>query len=240
MVGSVVAPLVSFGVSKLFSKSQPDPAKPLKSFKPTNINAGGLRSSFGGGTLSLTSTPERQALVGGLAQTFGQRAGEFAALRSQVEPGFGRLTTSRLREVENARSRTVGNLRQSLARRRVLGSSFGDAQIAQTEREFAEQAERVQAESFLAELELTVGLIDQQFQAAAQGIQTFLNELNLQADVATNLATQATSEAGANARALAELTAKQVSGAGQFFGQTFQPMFDSLGGQISEIFAGSG
>src|SRR5690606_4802425 len=115
-------------------------------------------------------------------------------------------------------------LRENLARRRVLGSSFGQDAISRAESEFAGQRERVAAESFLAELEATNNLINQEFAARRQSFQTGLDELNLQAEIATKIATQASDQLGANARLEAALLAKEAEGRGKFFGETFGPL----------------
>lgn len=233
---SLIKAGLSFGASKLFGGGQEDPTSGLSQFQAPGIKAGGLRARSDAEGIRVTSSAERQGLVGGLSRTFPEQARELGQLRSQVTPGFGRLTTSRLAEIENARQRATGNLRENLQRRRVLGSSFASDALARTEAEFAQQAERVQAESFLQELELSTQLIEREFGARRGEFQTSLDELNLQADVATQLASGATATLGANARLKAELDAKASAGAGQFFGQTFQPVIDQLSSSIGSRF----
>lgn len=203
---------------------------------PTGINAGGLRSSLAGGNLNITASPERTGLVGSIADTFGQLGGELGALRSSVAPGVSGLRASRLGEIENARNRAIGDLRENLERRRVLGSSFGSDAITRAESEFAGQRERVAAESFLQELELTNNLINQQYNAQRQQFQTSLTELNLQADLATKLATKATDTLSANARFEQSLAALEAQNAGKFFGK----IGDQLGRGFTSAYGGSG
>jgi len=233
MVASAIASLgasaisagASFGLSKLFGGGDEPAALP----PPPGINAGGLRAKFGSGGVNVTSSAERQGLVSGLARTFPEQAGQIGELREQVTPGFGRLTTSRLQEVENARRGAIGNLRENLQRRRVLGSSFAGDALTRAESQFGQQAEQVAAESFLQELDLSQQLIQQEFTARRGEFTTQLDELNLQADLATKLASGATQTLGANARLKAELDARSQEGAGRFFGQTVQPFIDKLG-----------
>ena len=223
---SVISAGASFGLSKLFGGGK----KETPQFQPPpGINAGGLTARFRRGGVNVTSSAERQGFVGGLAATFPEQAGQIGELREQVTPGFGRLTTSRLQQVENARRSSVGNLRENLQRRRVLGSSFAADALTRAEAQFGQQAEQVAAESFLQELDLNQQLVQQEFTARRGEFQTNLDELNLQADIATKLATGATQTLGENARLKAELDAKGQEGAGRFFGQTFQPLIDKLG-----------
>lgn len=204
------------------------------------INAGGLTSSFNGGNIGVSSSAGRSGLVGSISQTFPQQASEIAKLRASVAPGVSGLRSSRLAEIDNAKRAAIGNLRENLQRRRVLGSSFGNDAITRAEAEFGQQKERVAAESYLQELELTHALIGEEFNVRRGEFQTQLDELNIQADVATKLATQLTGQLGENARFKAELAAKEAQAASAFFGQTFQPVFDELGRSIAGINSGSG
>lgn len=232
LAGSAITAGANFGLSKLFGGKSGSAQAPLTAFQPPSINAGGLS----GGT-SLTASPERMGLVNNVAGLFGKQAGEFAALRDSVAPGISQLRATRLAEIEDARRSSVGNLRDNLARRRVLGSSFGNDAIARAEAEFGGARDRVAAESFLQELELTNNLINQQYEAARGEFNTGLNELNLQADIATKLAAGATAQLGANARVLAELNAKEQAGSGKFFGENFQPVTKALGNYMSDMFS---
>ena len=101
---------------------------------------------------------ELSALRPGLA---GLR-GDIRDLRGEVRPGFGRLTRSRVEELRGLRGRAVGNLREELSRRRVLGSSFAAREIGALESEFARQEDQIRAESFMQEMEATNQLIMQE------------------------------------------------------------------------------
>jgi hypothetical protein len=204
-----------------------NPTAPLQQFAPPGINAGGLSATFGGGNYNVTSSAERKGLVGDIAATFGDNADAIAALRAQVAPGVSGLRASRLAEIEGARSSAIGNLRDNLARRRVLGSSFGADTISRAEAEFAKEKERVAAESFMQELELTNNLVQQEFTARRGAYQTGLDELNLEAQVATALAGKATDILGKNAQIEAQLLAQSQAGAGKFFGQEIAPNIKS-------------
>src|SRR5690606_37566104 len=140
-----------------------------------------------------------------------------------VRPGMGALTEARLAAIEGSRSRAIGTLRENLARRRVLGASFAQDAISWTEAEFGEQEAKARAQSFLEELEITNQLITQEFDQRRNEYQTLLDEMNLQTDVAVQLASGATSQLGANARLKAQLAAEEAAGRGAFFGQLIEP-----------------
>lgn len=226
---SVISAGASFLGNSLFGSGS---KKPVAMPPPTGINAGGLTSTLSNGSIGITASPERMGFVNNIAGGFGNLVDELGLLRAKVAPGMSELRTSRLGEIEDARNRAVGDLRENLARRRVLGSSFGADALSRAESEFAGQRERVAAESTLQELEMTHNLINEQFNANRMKFQTGLDELNLQANIAAGLAGKATDTMAANARFEAALAAEEAKGAGKFFGQTFQPVADALGKSI--------
>lgn len=215
--------------SKLFGGST-NVSSPLPS-----INAGGLTGK--GGTI--TASPERQGLVGNIAATFPQQASAIGDLLSQVGPGFGRLTDAAVTSVRNARSAAIGNLKDTLQRRRVLGSSFGQDALTRAETEFANQENATRANSFLQELQLTNQLMQQQFEAQRGEFQTGLDELNLEANAGVQLSSQATAQLGQNARTAAYLDAAAQAGAGKFFGQAFQPVGTAVNSAVTNWYNGA-
>lgn len=181
-----------------------------ESVRPVGLNAGGLRSTFARGSVNLSSSPERQALISGLAGQFTEQAGLTRGLREQVAPGVSALRAARLQEIENARQAAISNLRENLARRRVLGSSFAQDALARAELEFGQAKEKTAAESFLQELDLTNQLIGQEYNLSRQAFSTQIGELNLQADIATKLTAQATDALTASAQIQSQLAQQQA------------------------------
>lgn len=245
MPTSLIVPVatagIQYGASKLMESTSKGGGSSGKSFTPTGISAGGLESSFdGSGRIQVGSNAERMGLVRGLQENFGGLSGQLGLLRQSVAPGMSDLRKSRLGEIENARTAAVGNLRENLARRRVLGSSFGQDAITRAESEFAGQRDRVAAESFLQELELTNQLVTQEYDAGRRVFQTGLDELNLQADIGLKLAGAATQQLGAMARTEAELNAKEAAGAGKFFGEIMGPVAKAGGNAFGSLFSGGG
>jgi hypothetical protein len=91
-------------------------------------------------------------------------------LREEVRPGFGALTQAGVQAIENNRIRTIGDLKDMLARRKLLGSSFAadtitraNAESAQQEAEFRAQAKLQELDAFNKLLSNESNLIQQQF-----------------------------------------------------------------------------
>lgn len=195
-----------------------------------DINSGGLTSKSFKGDVNLSSSPERQGIVGNIQRSFGDLSGELAALRGSVAPGFSDLRKSRLQAVENARLNAIGNLRDNLARRKVLGSSFGQDAITRAEAEFGQVQDRVEAETFLQELALTQDLIQKQYTAERAQFETGLNELNFQTEVGLKLAGKASDAYSAMTNTSMKLDAAAAEGAGKFAGSIAAPLAKAAGG----------
>lgn len=226
LASAAVTTGASFLGSKLFgggSKAAPPPQ--------VGINAGGLSGVNG----TLTPTAERMRLVEGVQGAFGDQADAYGGLRRSLAPGFSDLRASRLAEVENARSAAIGNLRDNMARRRVLGSSFGADALARAEKEFGQERDRVASETLLQEIEGTARIIDMESTARRGQFQAGLDEMNLQADLAAKLSGAAATQMGAAARLETELAAKSAAGAGKFFGETFKPVGDAVGAGAAKV-----
>lgn len=202
---------------------------------PSNlgIKAGGLRARItSGGTAKVNVRPERTAIVQGLANQFRDIGAQIGGLRERVGPGFQNVLESRLNTLRSARSRTVGTIAENLSRRRVLGSSFGQAAIAQTEREFAEAEANARAQTFLEGIQTEQNLIQTEGAALIDAFQTELNEQNLQIQVASGLMGQTIQAQTQNSLLQQQLAAQAASGFGAFGAQ--------LGGALGDIFQGGG
>ena len=236
LLGSVATGLATGAASSALGSIFGGNKSTTPAYQPPGINAGGLSSSTVNGSTSISSDANRTGLVQGVADQFGQQADFLGGLRTAVAPGMSALRDARLQEIDNARTAAIGNLRDNMARRRVLGSSFGQDALARTEIEAGQARDKVQADTFLQELELTNQIADQEFQARRSAFQTGLDELNLQADIATKLTAGASQQLGANARLEAQLNAQSNAGAGKFFGQIAQPIGSEIGKGVSSFF----
>jgi hypothetical protein len=155
-------------------------------YSDSTINRGGKRRQ-----MFVDSSADRKNLVNSLSSTYSDTAQGLRGLLPQIAPGVSNLRAAQLAEVENARSRTVGNLSETLSRRRVRGSSFANDSIARANAEFSQQAAGVAAATTLEELRLTTEYIQQIGALDAQAYATKLNEYNLQADIGLKLAASA-------------------------------------------------
>lgn len=153
-----------------------------------NFNAGGLIGRQTASGFNVTPTAARQNLVLGQRRAFGAAANQVGGLLGRVRPGFGNLTEARVNAIQDARRRTIGDLRENLARRRVLGSSFAQDAETRAMAEFARLEEQARAQSFLEELDLTSRLLDRQTELNVANFQAGLAELNLEAETGANMA----------------------------------------------------
>lgn len=192
----------------------------LQRFSPTGFSAPGLSGSLNRSTntFGVTRTAEGQRSLDALRGGFEGLASEIRGLRPQVEPGFGRLTEGRVQAIRGAGQRAVGNLREELSRRRVLGSSFAQREVSGVEAEFGRQEEVARAESFLAELELTRSLIADEFKASLSGSAAVLDQLNFETGLAANLSQSVSQQLHSNITAQAQARAAQEAGATEFLG----------------------
>ena len=149
---------------------------------------------------------------GGLADLAARRlpglVNATASLRGQFSPGFG-ILTQRAREVNE---RATGNLRDTLSRRRIRGSTFGEAALARQQRENA----AILSEAALAELQTQTALIQQESGLLAQGVNQVLAEAGLASQNTATLA-QLFTQADA-VQAQLEAASNPLGGIGQFLG----------------------
>lgn len=280
LAGAAASAAISFGANKLFGQNSAK--KPMDALgRPTSLisqsqldaglsgldknpfagfEGGGLKGGLdSAGRVTVGATGDRLGAVGALRSLFPQQANEIAALKARVAPGMSDLRSSRLAELESSRSKAIGNLRENLQKRRVLGSSFAQDTLANAESEFAMQKDKVAAESFMTELEMTNQFVNQEFDLRRGEFQTALDELNLEADVASKLSSQVTDLMAASARykaqavstlalggaqvdssnlqAQAQIAAESDAGAGKFIGELTQPLAKTFGSEVTKFFS---
>lgn len=206
----------------------------LQRFRPVSFAAPGATGTFdqASNTFSLTRTPAREAAVGNLVRGFDAQAQAFRGLRGSVAPGAGRLsqglqasTQARIAALRGEGRRTVGNIRENLARRRLAGSSFQASEVAAAEAEFAMREDQVRADSavaeaqgFLQEIGLTTDLIGKEFSSSIAGLSTVLQDLNFDTAVVTELAGLSSQLMNDNLRAQAEARSAQEAAGEDFLG----------------------
>ena len=143
----------------------------------------GISISEGG---ALTRSETLQQTLENLSSQFGLRGAELAGLRGQLKPGFGALTTAAVGSIRDRGRGAIGNLRENLARRRVLGSSFAQDALTRAEAELSKKEAEVRAQTTLQEIEANIGLIDQEFTARANEFNVLLQQGNFEATLGAN------------------------------------------------------
>ena len=191
---------------------------PKIEYTPPGFSGGGISSNFSGNSYNVSPSADRTAAVGGLSDTFANFGNETGALRSTVAPGFNQMLQSRLAQINDAGTAAIGNLQQNLSARRILGSSFGNDTVTRANLEIARQRDATIADNYLRSLDANNQLLQQQYGAYSKQYSTALDEMNLEAGIASNLTGQASTQLAANARAQAELDAKAQEAQGKFIG----------------------
>lgn len=234
---SAVAPAIasagtSFALNKFFGKkSKKNPGVGQVDPNVGAFNSGGFAGRFG----NIGITPERRALTDQLAGQFRDQGNFLGGLRQNVRPGFSALRENLLNRSRLGGQQAIGNLRDNLRRRGVLGSSFGGDALARVDAENTLRDQEIEAETFLQELQLSEQLANKEFDARRGEFLAKLNDLDAAAKIGQGLMQQATQIFSQNARLKAELAAKNAAGSGTLLGQISSPIIDAVGG----LFKGS-
>lgn len=211
-------------------------ASPKINFTPPGFDAGGFRAYFNNNGYSIDPSSGRMADVTGLQGASGYSADELAKLRSGIMPGYNDMLKSRLAELNDTASRAVGNLSQNLASRRVLGSSFGADTITRANNEFLKQRDATIADNYLKSVAASTDLLERETAARRQQFQSGLDELNLEANLASNLTNSAMPQLAANARAQAEMDMKN----NQYYSGLNYKLLGGLGNFLGGFIPGGG
>ena len=252
LIAPVAGSIASAGASKLFSKggkkNRRAATTALRDAPIRNISTPGFSTRLSGGGLALQRSAAVDSALGGIGSAARKASSSLGSLSGSVTPGSGGLTNAVTDVFGSARTRlerdadqAVGNLRSNLARRRILGSSFADDSInrrlevfRQADSELAAQENLARNQSFLQELDLASRLIQDQFAIDVQASNAELDQLNLETQVAANIATGSQSALSGNAQFLAQLEAQRAANKGAFF----QPIIDSVGSAVGNAVGG--
>lgn len=219
---------------------------------PTGFSSSGAFGGVSNGQYTVGQTPQLASNVANLQNTFQQQAGALGGLAETVQPGFSQLRQAGLSQLNSQQQSSVSNLRDTLAQRRILGSSFGQNQITQANADFAQQQASFIANSYLQELQASQSLIQQQYQSAAQSFQVGINQSNIETGLAAQLSGQASQIMANMASAQASLNqqsaefnatqqANSLGGLGKLFGTIFSAGTNSIGGSLlGNMFGGFG
>jgi len=156
-------------------------------------NVGGLTTNVSKkGKVRVKSSAERRGLVGEVSSLLSGGAEELSGIRDLVRPGFSAFRRAGLESIGTRARRSIGNLRENLARRRVQGSSFAEDAVTRAEREFAQEESQFAAATTLQEIDVFTQLTQQITQQQVAAVERQVQELNLQLDVGLQLAGAAT------------------------------------------------
>ena len=108
----------------------------------------------------------------------------------------------------------MGNLRENLGRRRVLGSDFAQDAQGRVAAEFANEEANLRAQNFLAEFEMTQKLIDESYQLNRSSFQVMLDQIQAESEMALQMTTSVAASLGAHKTAQMQLAA-QAQAAGR-------------------------
>lgn len=100
-------------------------------------------------------------------------------LQEDVRPGFGRLTDEVTRTIRERGEQTIGNLREQLGARGVLGASFAQGQIASVSKDVANQERLAQSEAFVQEIAQTQSILQQRLGLKALDASILAQELSV-------------------------------------------------------------
>lgn len=214
---------------------------PQINYTPSGFNAGGLNATFQNNGYTVTPSSDRSALVGNIASTFGQQSNALSGLAGQIAPGYSALRQAQLSQINLNRNAAINNLSQNLQNRRVMGSSFAQDAINRTAAQYNQDQANTIAQTYLQELSAQNNLINQQYAAANNSFQTSLNEMNLEAGVASDLTSKASSSMASLAGLQSQLNAQAAQGGGLFGGMMGYQLGQGLGGLsggLSGLFGG--
>src|SRR4029077_18203531 len=184
---------------------------PQINYKPGGFFAGGLGATMGGGgNYRVTESQGLKDTIGHLQSTFGQQASELGNLRGTVAPGFSLFRQAGLADIAGQGQASMSNLRDTLAQRRVMGSSFGNAQLSQQQADIEKQRTDFIAQSYLQELSASTQLIQEQYQAATSQFKVGLDQMNFEAGIAAGLTDSANKAMASVATAQAQLDAQNA------------------------------
>lgn len=190
-----------------------------KPFVPKGFTSGGLRVDVSEeGITNVSRTGAMRDLLNRLKGASELQVRELGEVRSRLKPGFGALTQTAVQSIRNRRRQAIGNLRENLSRRRVLGSSFAQDVLTRGEAEFSEQEARLRAETTLKETELDLALIQEQAGVRRGFFNTLLAQSNFESNIGANVQTGVNSALDATARFEAQLAQDEAAGKGRALG----------------------
>lgn len=183
---------------------------PQVNFQPQGFTNPTGFSVSGSGTAS--ESPTLSSNVGNLQSTFQGAAGAFGTLAKSVAPGFSQFRKAGLAAITNTFRSANSNLRDTLAQRRVLGSSFANSQLSQQAADEAQAKSQFEAQATLQEIDASNQLIQEQYNAQAQSFSVAINQSNIESQLAADLTAKNNQIGASIAEANAQLSTDTITG----------------------------
>lgn len=149
---------------------------------------GGLGGSIDSqGNVLFNRSGESQGWMDTLGGGLSQDEAAYAGLLGQIAPGYGLLSQSAEQTLQNAKAKAVGDLQANLAKRRVLGSSFANDQLASVSNQYDQDIQAAKAQALVQELQLTQGVIQDRTNARLATANQALTQINYETGVKATL-----------------------------------------------------
>lgn len=238
VVGDVVGGLAGSAASSLFGGGDREFDRGIaavQSAQPYGFAGGGLRGTAANGAYSVARDPVRARAIRDIQGAFrtGIRRNK-RQMRDLTRAG-GALKRARLREINRGRQRALGDLRESLARRRIAGSSFANDTISRAEAEFAEDAANARAISKMEQFGLKQKLLDANTRLRLGRFQTALDALDLEGELAARMAQTSTQLLNNMAQTQADMWMQ----AGQTRGEFLAPVIEGVRTGVGDFVTGN-
>lgn len=231
---------VSYAASRAASRGR-NPTSAVSNFRPSGFTTSGLSATpISNGQFDVTTSPLRTQLLQKQSDSFGKQAQGFKDLLPKFEGGIGSLTNAALSSLENSRRRSIGNLRENLQRRRVLGSSFAQDALARANAEFGQKSAEVKAAGLLQEAEAKMKLLTQIHQTERNQSQVFIDNMNLEAELGTQITSGVTSALAQNAQFQSKAQLGALADRNAFFRPLIQSASTGIGNAVGNYFSGTG
>jgi hypothetical protein len=153
----------------------------------------------------VTRSGETQGFMDRLLAGLGADESSYQELLSQIRPGFGRLSEATQEQIRNQYAKRFGDLREQLGRRRVLGSSFSNAELDRMKLEEDQQTRLAMSQAMIEELKMTSDVLKSQTDSRNQTIQTAFSQLQFEGNLGINLTNMVMASMNENLQAQQDL-----------------------------------
>lgn len=147
----------------------------------------GYTGKDGKWTGTINRSGETQGFMDRLLAGLGADEDSYRELLSQIRPGFGRLSEATQEQIRNQYAQRFGDLREQLGRRRVLGSSFANAEEERMNLERDQQMRLAMSQAMVEELKMTADVLKAQSDTRNQTLQTAFSQIQFEGNLGINM-----------------------------------------------------